>query len=84
MNNRPILQAEMERLRHDILTMSSLVGDDLGKALAALRKDDSGLAKEVKANDAAVAWILPHGSETLLHGARRDDIYKWDVSQWPS
>ncbi len=41
----------MARLDHDILTMGSKVAEDLRKALLALRNGDTGLAKEVKADD---------------------------------
>lgn len=45
---------ELNRLRHDVLTMASRVEEDLGKALIALRNNDKELAKEVKAGDAVV------------------------------
>ncbi|MDR2029354.1 MAG: phosphate signaling complex protein PhoU [Treponema sp.] len=54
MNTRIFFLEEMNRLRHDILTMASRVEEDLGKALRALRNNDTELAKEVKADDAVV------------------------------
>jgi phosphate transport system protein len=45
---------ELNRLRHDILSMATRVEEDLGKALSALRNNDTALAKEVKADDAVV------------------------------
>ena len=45
---------EMNRLRHDVLSMGGRVEADLGKALAALKTEDLELAAEVKANDAVV------------------------------
>jgi phosphate transport system protein len=45
---------ELNRIRHDILTMASRVEQDLGSAWVALRNNDSELAKEVKASDAVV------------------------------
>lgn len=45
---------EMNRLRHDILTMASQVEEDLGKAITALKNNDDELAKEVKAADTVV------------------------------
>jgi phosphate transport system protein len=54
MNRRIFFLEEMNRLRHDVLTMASRVEEDLGKALRALRNSDKDLAKEVKADDAVV------------------------------
>ena len=54
MGTRNVLQEQLGRLRHDILKMASLAGEDLGKALTALKNDDRELAKEVKANDKAI------------------------------
>ena len=54
MNRRIMFLEEMNRLRHDILTMATRVEEDLGKALAALRTNDAELAKEVKANDETI------------------------------
>jgi phosphate transport system protein len=45
---------ELNRLRHDILAMATRVEEDLGRALSALRNNDTALAKEVKAGDAVV------------------------------
>ena len=45
---------ELNRLRHDILTMATKVEEDLGKAMSALRNNDKELAKEVKADDVVV------------------------------
>ena len=54
MNRRVVFLEELNRLRHDILTMATKVEEDLGKALTALRNDDTELAKEVKADDAVI------------------------------
>ena len=54
MIKRTVLQEELDRIHHDILAMASKVGEDLGKALTALKNDDRDLAKEVKADDAIV------------------------------
>jgi phosphate transport system protein len=53
-NTRILFLEELNRLRHDILTMAARVEEDLGKALRALRNNDTELAKEVKADDAVV------------------------------
>ncbi|MDR2158527.1 MAG: phosphate signaling complex protein PhoU [Treponema sp.] len=53
-NIRATFSEEQERLRHEILAMSTLVDENLGKALAALRNSDADLAREVKAADAAI------------------------------
>jgi len=45
---------ELNKLRHDILAMATRVEEDLGKALSALRNNDTELAKEVRASDAVV------------------------------
>jgi phosphate transport system protein len=45
---------ELNRLRHDVLSMATKVEEDLGKALSALKNNDTELAKEVKADDAVV------------------------------
>jgi phosphate transport system protein len=45
---------EMNRLRHDLLAMATRVEEDLGKALSALRSNDTELANEVKAGDAVI------------------------------
>jgi phosphate transport system protein len=54
MNTRILFLEELNRIRHDILTMASRVEQDLGNALDALRNNDSELAKEVRASDAVV------------------------------
>jgi phosphate transport system protein len=54
MNEKNILQRELDKLRHDILAMASRVEEDIGKALTALRNGDKELAKEVKADDKIV------------------------------
>ena len=54
MNTRILFLEELNRLRHDLLTMGTRVEEDLGKALIALRNNDKELAKEVKAGDAVV------------------------------
>jgi phosphate transport system protein len=53
-NTRVVFSEELERLRREILAMSTLVDENLGKALSALRNSDADLAKEVKAADAAI------------------------------
>lgn len=54
MSTKNLFDQKLEKLRRDILDMSSLVEEDLGKALAALRNNDKELVKEVKANDKLV------------------------------
>jgi len=54
MNTRILFLEELNRLRHDILTMATRVEEDLGKALSALRTNDTELANEVKASDPVV------------------------------
>jgi len=54
MNTRIAFLEELNRLRHDILSMATKVEEDLGKALVALRNNDEELAKEVRAGDAVV------------------------------
>lgn len=54
MQTRVIFLEQMNRLRHDILIMSSRVEEDIAKALTALKTDDTELAQEVKANDSVV------------------------------
>jgi phosphate transport system protein len=53
-NKRIIFSEELDRLRHDILAMSSLVEEGLGKALAAFQDNNTELAKAVREGDAAV------------------------------
>jgi phosphate transport system protein len=54
MNTRILLLDELNELRHDILSMASRVEEDLGKAMSALRDNDTVLAEEVKAGDAVI------------------------------
>ncbi|HEY9053520.1 MAG TPA: phosphate signaling complex protein PhoU [Rectinemataceae bacterium] len=54
MSTRMAYQEEMDRLRHDVLTMGARVEESIGKALTALKSQDVQLAKEVKADDAVV------------------------------
>ncbi len=54
MNTRVQLTEALEALNHDILAMGTRVEEDLRKALQALKTADTGLAREVKADDAAV------------------------------
>ncbi|MDR1239800.1 MAG: phosphate signaling complex protein PhoU [Treponema sp.] len=53
-NTRVFFSEEQDRLRHEILTMATLVEENLGKALTALRNSDAELAREVKAADAEI------------------------------
>jgi phosphate transport system protein len=53
-NTRVIFSEEQDRLRHEILAMATLVEENLGKALTALRNSDAALAREVKAADTAI------------------------------
>ena len=45
---------QLNRLRHDILAMGIKVEENIGKSITSLRTNDIGLAKEVRADDAAV------------------------------
>ena len=54
MNTRIMFLEQLNRLRHDILAMATRVEEDLGKALCALRNNDTELAKEVRASDSVV------------------------------
>jgi phosphate transport system protein len=54
MNTRIIFLEDLNRLRHDILTMATKVEEDLAKAMNALQNNDVELANEVKANDAVI------------------------------
>jgi phosphate transport system protein len=66
-NKRVVFSEEMDRVRHDILAMSSLVGEGLGKALTALQNNDKELAKAVREADAAVnAMQLKIEDETVM------------------
>jgi phosphate transport system protein len=53
-NKRAVFSEELDRARHDILAMSSLVEEGLGKALAAFQNNDKELAKAVREADGAV------------------------------
>jgi phosphate transport system protein len=53
-NKRALFSEEMDRVRHDILVMASLVEEGLGKALAAFQNNDKELAKSVREADGAV------------------------------
>ena len=54
MEPRKFFSEELSRLRQDILAMATKVEENLGKALTALKKRDSDLAKEVRANDSQI------------------------------
>jgi phosphate transport system protein len=54
MITRNLFSEELNRLRHDILTMATKVEENIGKALAALRTGNTELAKEVRGSDAEV------------------------------
>ena len=67
MNTRLIFLDELNRLRHDVLTMATRVEEDLGKTLTALRNNDVELAKEVVADDAVInAMQLKIEDETAI------------------
>ncbi|MDR1144124.1 MAG: phosphate signaling complex protein PhoU [Spirochaetaceae bacterium] len=53
-NKRVLFSEEVDGLRHDILAMSSLVEEGLGKALAAFQDNNRELAKAVREDDSAV------------------------------
>ncbi|MDR2079181.1 MAG: phosphate signaling complex protein PhoU [Treponema sp.] len=53
-NKRLIFSEELDRVRHDILAMSSLVEEALGKAWTALESGDRELAQSVRDGDGAV------------------------------
>jgi phosphate transport system protein len=66
-NKRIVFAEELDRLRHDILVMSSLVEEGLGKALAAFQNNDRELAETVREADAAVnAMQLKIEDETVI------------------
>jgi phosphate transport system protein len=66
-NKRALFSEEMDRVRHDILVMSSLVEEGLGKALAAFQNNDKELAKAVREEDGAVnAMQLKIEDETVI------------------
>jgi len=52
--SRKFFSDELSRLRLDILTMSTKVEENIGKALTALRTCNKDLANEVRADDAEV------------------------------
>jgi len=54
MATRNLFSEELNRLRHDILTMATMVEENLGKALAALKTSNTELAKEARGDDAEV------------------------------
>ncbi|MCL2044045.1 MAG: phosphate signaling complex protein PhoU [Treponema sp.] len=54
MNTRLFFSEELKRLRHDILAMSTRAEENLGKALTALKTNNTGLADEVRAYDAEI------------------------------
>jgi phosphate transport system protein len=67
MNTRILFLEELNRLRHDILDMAVRVEEGLGKALTALRNNDTELAREVKAGDAVIdAMQLKIEDETAI------------------
>ncbi|MDR1059384.1 MAG: phosphate signaling complex protein PhoU [Treponema sp.] len=53
-NKRTLFQEELERIRHDILSMASRVEEGLGKALSALQNNDRELAKAVRDADGVI------------------------------
>jgi phosphate transport system protein len=66
-NKRALFSEEMDRVRHDILVMASLVEEGLGKALAAFQNNDKELAKSVREADGAVnAMQLKIEDETVI------------------
>ena len=54
MGTRKIFTDELSHLRHDILMMATMVEENLGKALTALRTRNSDLAKEVRDYDVKI------------------------------
>lgn len=54
MHSRIQFMEELSRLHHDILSMGTRVGENLAKALEALRTGDAALADEARAGDGAV------------------------------
>jgi phosphate transport system protein len=66
-NKRIVFSEELDHMRHDVLAMSSLVEEGLGKALAALQTNDKELAKSVREGDASVnALQLKIEDETVM------------------
>jgi phosphate transport system protein len=53
-SKRLVFSEELDQVRHDILAMASQVEENLGKAFAALERNDRELAQAVKAGDAAL------------------------------
>ncbi|MDR2210668.1 MAG: phosphate signaling complex protein PhoU [Spirochaetaceae bacterium] len=53
-NKRILFAEELDRARHNILVMSSLVEEALGKAFTALQNNDTELARAVKESDGTV------------------------------
>ena len=75
MNTRMLFLEELNRLRHDIMTMATRVEEDLGKALAALRNNDTELARDVVADDAVVnAMQLKIEDETAIMIATQQPV----------
>ena len=69
MQARKFFSDELNRLRQDILTMATMVEENLGKALAALRTRNSKLAKEVRASDAdvdALQWKIEDDAAIII------------------
>jgi len=67
MNTRLFFLEELNRLRHDVLTMATRVEEDLGKTITALRNNDVELAKEVVADDSVInAMQLKIEDETAI------------------
>ncbi|MDR2953407.1 MAG: hypothetical protein LBU82_09230, partial [Treponema sp.] len=54
MNTRIMFLEELNRMRHDILSMATKVEENLAKAITALRTSNAEMAKEVRAEDAVV------------------------------
>jgi phosphate transport system protein len=74
-NKRIVFSEELDRLRHDILVMSSLVEEGLGKALAAFQNNDRELAMAVREADAAVnAMQIKIEDETVVLVATQQPV----------
>ncbi|MDR3191655.1 MAG: phosphate signaling complex protein PhoU [Treponema sp.] len=66
-NRRALFSEEMDRVRHDILAMASLVEEGLGKALTAFQNNDKELARAVwEADEAVNAMQLKIDDETVV------------------
>ena len=52
--SRNLFSEELQKLRHDILTMGTLVEENLSKALTALKTHNKELAKETRRKDVGV------------------------------